>query len=329
MLKHRKVVVSEWARAEVNKALEQGELTMGPYIEKVEEKMREITGCKYAVAVSTGTMALQLALEAAMQNIEINGENPMVAVPDFSFVVDASVPSSLGWDIFFVDVERNSLVIQKQVAEMMDVDIVLAVHMAGVEAPKFDIPVVYDSAHRIGRCPGVTSIFSFHPSKIISGIEGGCITTDDVRIYEFAKKMRCFGFENGERYIEDGAYGYKGMMSNIQAIVIYSNLLQIVSIMQRRQVILEMYNSAFGLQNEGLGMYMVPVKDPDDAVLRNNGFVRHYPRTLSRQFHGTFVMQGNSKYACDHLISVPFHENLTYEEITHVIQLLEGKILHY
>lgn len=330
MLQHRKVVVSGEVRNEINEALSRGELTKGPYIELVEEKMREITGCKYAVAVSTGTMALQLALEGmAGSQLEERSTPITISVPDLGFVVDGSIPCELGWDVVFSDVEKDRWVVQKENVLRSPVDMVLAIHLGGVEAPTFDLPTVYDSAHRIGKCPGVTSIFSFHPSKIVSGIEGGCVTTDDEAVYQIAKSFRFFGFEDGKRYIEDCVYGYKGNMTNISAILIYHNLCNLGWNLARREEIRDYYNAQLGLKNEGLGMYMVKVENPDDVILSSNGFVRHYPKTLSWQFNPGVdkVVLENAYYASQHLISVPFHEYLTNEEMNEVVQLLQGKLI--
>lgn len=327
MLQYRKVVISDVAQKAVKMALNEGEITRGPYIEMVEDRMKDITGCEYAVAVSSGTMALTLAMEAMVGKFEDENERaPTVAVPDLGFVVDGSVPHSLQLPIVYTDIEMKSWVMSDKYAAIMS-DIAIAIHLGGVMAPKLKKPTVYDSAHRIGKCPGVTSIFSFHPSKIISGAEGGCVTTDDKGIADYVRAMRMFGFVDGKRYIEHGMWGYKGMMTNLSAILIFYGLEQLEWILDMRAWVRDLYNERLGLKNEGLGMYMVPVANPNDPTLLGNGFIWHYPRTLSEQFEEDATPLMNAYWATRHLISAPFHEFMTEAEIDEAVELLQGKVI--
>lgn len=328
-MKFREIKIDEDAISRITLALKNSEITGGSYVEYVEEKMQEVSGAALAVAVSSGTMALKIALDAMGVK-----QGDKVIVPDITFVACANVVVELGAEPVFVDVDPVTGVIDvesvRKAVQDGDIRAIMAVRMAGEEVPnltEFGLPVLVDSAHSMDPLPLHYSavIYSFHPSKIISGIEGGCVCTNDPEIARKAQILRNFGFEPGTRVIKDQMVGYKGNMTNISAALIATNLFRLVPTLRRREYIRDKYNKAFSLNKTGLGMYIVTVKDPD-KVCSHIPAIRHYPKPLSEMYYSV-AKNPNAKWVADHLVSIPFHEHMTLGDIDLVCDIIKSELI--
>lgn len=325
MIKFREIKIEKDAIDEVVKALAEGKLTVGPYVEVVESLMQCISGCRYAVAVSSGTMALKIALQC--MGI---GRGDKVVVPDITFVSCANAVKELGGIPVFAEVDPRTFVLTEETVKRAiwqngGAKAIMAVNLAGVEVKgleKLGLPVLYDAAHFMGNMFGRTSCFSFHPTKIVSGIEGGCITTEDPAIYERAKRLRNFGFKDSTRELVEP--GYKANLTNISAILIAFQLSKIGKTLDDRAAVRDLYNIEFGLRNEGLGMYPVLVDDPDKFMAI--GAIRHYPKTLS-EMYSNVAYNYTAREISRHLISLPFHEFVTAAEMEKIINAVKPHLI--
>ena len=326
-MKFRELRVPEGAHDAMFKAMERGEYASGPYIEYVEDKMKEIAKSKNAVSVSSGTMGLKIALDVLGVRA-----GDMVIVPDLTFVVCATVIAELGAIPIFVDIDPNTLVIDRtsMINAMINhghkVKAIMGVRLGGQELPEwiydFDVPVIVDSAHSIDPKPeeAIMCVYSFHPSKIVSGIEGGLIATDDDAMAHKARRLRVFGFKEGTRVAHE--IGYKAYMTNMSAVLIYHNLLCLDANLKRRAEIRDRYNEKLGLNRTGLGMYMVLAEKPDE-VMSKVPAIQHYPMSLSRMLTGTPHNQVAHE-ASKNLISLPFHEWMTDSDVDLVCATITG-----
>ena len=193
--------------------LKSSNLTQGPTIIKAEHAVANYVGAKYAVAVSSATAGLHLAYLAT----GIKKNHNIVTSP-LTFVSTANAALFCQAKPYFVDINRNSLQIDLQQLETMikkktDIKTIVPVHFAGLAcnskeihslSKKYNLRIVEDSAHglggtyacgsKIGSCKySDITVFSFHPVKIIASGEGGMITTNSEKFYNFLLEMRSHG----------------------------------------------------------------------------------------------------------------------------------------
>lgn len=182
-----------------------------------EREYAAFTGCEYAVAVSSGSVALELALVALGV-----GPGDEVIVPARSFIASASCAAMRGAVPVFADVDRNSQTLTAETAEPLITPrtrAIIAVHLAGHPcdmdpllslSSRRGIPVIEDCAQAHGATyrgrsvgsMGAVGAFSFCQDKIMStGGEGGMVTTSDETLWRRAWSFK----DNGKNY--DAVHG--------------------------------------------------------------------------------------------------------------------------
>ena len=227
----------------VAEVINSGWLGMGPKTQEFEEKFAKYVGSDYAVAVNSGTAALDLAVKA----LEIkSGE---ILVPSLTFAATANVALYNNAKPIFVDVGKDTNCMSIEDAKRKftkDTKTMIPVHYGGHPcdmdemlefAKSKKIPIIEDAAHatgaeyknkKIGSVSDATC-FSFHPVKNLATGDGGMVTTNDEKIYQAVKKMRWFcinksTFERAEGkkyswYYEIDGLGYKYHMNDITAAI--------------------------------------------------------------------------------------------------------------
>ncbi len=196
-------------RRAVSKVLDSPRLTQGPVIAAFEEALCARTDSKRAVAVSSGTSALQIALQALGV-----GPGDEVLVPSLSFLATANAVLLAGATPVFVDVEAETLAIDpldlKRKVTARTVGAVMvhyAGHVADVEGCRAALGserfIVEDACHALGaesdgRLVGSVAdaaCFSFHPAKHVTTGEGGAITTASSVLADRCLQLREHGME--------------------------------------------------------------------------------------------------------------------------------------
>lgn len=194
--------------AAVAEVVRTGQLTMGPKVAEFEAAIAEATGTAHAVAVSSGTAALHLALLA----LEI-GPGDEVIVPAYTFPATANVVELCGAKAVLVDVDPDTFnldVAAVAAAVTERTRAVMAVHLFGRpvewEALQTAVPqevvLVEDAAGALGasyrgtQCGGlgVAGCLSFHPRKIVTTGEGGAVTTDEAALDAAVRRFRHHGW---------------------------------------------------------------------------------------------------------------------------------------
>ncbi len=217
--------------ARVVEVLESGWLTQGPVTRQFEAAFAEYVGAAEAIAVSSCTAALHLALEA----LGVGPGDKVVTVP-YTFTATAEVIRYLGAEIVFSEVQPETLLMDPEALERTlarvgrdRVKAIVPVHLAGLGCDlerlrnvAAGIPFVEDAAHalpvdllvggerrRVGSI-GEISCFSFYATKTITTGEGGMVTTDDPALAERMRVMRLHGInaDAWRRYREKGSWGY-------------------------------------------------------------------------------------------------------------------------
>jgi perosamine synthetase len=240
----------------IAKVLEDGMLTMGPRVAEFETEIARACNTAHAVAVSSGTAALHLALAA----LDI-GPGDEVIVPAYTFPATANVVRLLGADVRLVDVDTETMnTTPELVAEAVGprTRAVLAVHLFGrpldwdgiAAAVPDGIALVEDAAGALGArsrgrpcgCLGVAGCLSFHPRKVVTTGEGGAVTTDDSAIAERVRSLRHHGIVPGSQF-EIAAPGFNYRLSDILCATGMTQMRRLPELLEARRVIAASYTS--------------------------------------------------------------------------------------
>jgi dTDP-4-amino-4,6-dideoxygalactose transaminase len=234
--------------------LEDGMLTMGPRVAEFEAEIARACNTAHAVAVSSGTAALHLALAA----LDV-GPGDEVIVPAYTFPATANVVRLLGADVRLVDVDAETMnTTPELVAEAFGprTRVVLAVHLFGrpldwdglAAAVPDGVALVEDAAGALGArsrgrpCGslGVAGCLSFHPRKIVTTGEGGAVTTDDSAIAERVRSLRHHGIVPGDRF-EIAAPGFNYRLSDILCAAGTAQMRRLPALLEARREIAASY----------------------------------------------------------------------------------------
>jgi dTDP-4-amino-4,6-dideoxyglucose len=212
----------------IETVLDSGRLTNdGPTVRELEFRLSALLGVRACVAVSSGTVGLQIAARAA-------GLTGAVIVPAFTFVATAHALDWIGLRPVFCDVEPGSLTLDPaRVEELLESDVrgILGVHLwgrscdvAGLDeiARGRGLVLFFDAAHALGSSregspiggSGHTEVFSLHATKALHSFEGGFIATNDDEVARIARRMRNFGLEKPD--LPEGP-GTNGKMTEVAA----------------------------------------------------------------------------------------------------------------
>ena len=267
-------VLGEEEERGVLDVLRSGWLVQGARVAEFERRVAELCGAPHAVATTSCTTALQLALEA----LDLQpGEE--VIMPSFTFVASANAIIHAGGIPRMVDVDAQTWNIDPRDAErainrktraILPVDqFGLAADLDAINslASLHQLRVVEDAAPalgaRIDRRPvgsiSEATCFSFHPRKTITTAEGGMIVTSSDRIAERARLMRSHAastsdlarHQSAEVMIEEyDEAGFNFRMSDVHAAIGLAQLDRLPWLIERRRALAAVYDEAFaGLES--------------------------------------------------------------------------------
>jgi dTDP-4-amino-4,6-dideoxygalactose transaminase len=205
--------------AAVARVLKSGWIMQGPEVAAFEAEIAAYLGAAHAVAVSNGTVAIELALRA----LDVGPGDEVVTV-SASFIATANAVRNVGATPVFVDVRASDYNMDPaRVAAAIGpkTRAVLVVHqlgfpadLAAIRAAAGAIPIVEDAAcalgsellvdgewQKLGRPHGVLATFSFHPRKLLTTAEGGLVTTSDTALAARVRRLRQHGAE-GNAFVE-------------------------------------------------------------------------------------------------------------------------------
>jgi dTDP-4-amino-4,6-dideoxygalactose transaminase len=234
-------------RKAVSAALESRWLTGGPKVAEFEKMFADYVGVDHAVAASSCTAALHLAMR--ILNLKSGDE---VIVPTLTFAATANAPLFCGAKPVFADIDENTFNIStKDMLEKMtpQTKAVIPVHYGGQPcdmkeiqeiAEDHHVAIVEDCAHSLGAeyhgkqtgSLGTIGCFSFYPTKIITTIEGGMLTTNDKAFANKARMLREHAMSktaldresNAKWYYDITDIGYNYRLNEVQAALGLSQL---------------------------------------------------------------------------------------------------------
>jgi dTDP-4-amino-4,6-dideoxygalactose transaminase len=261
--------IGEEEQVAVLRVLRSGWITQGPRVAEFESAFAAYVGCRHAIAVSSCTTALQLAL--LVQGI---GPGDEVICPSLSFIATANSIASTGATPVFADIglktyNLDSAHVEAQITERTRA--ILVVHQIGLPADmdalsaiarRHDLPIIEDAAcaigssynnELIGRPIGRMACFSFHPRKILTTGEGGMITTDEDELAERLRRLRQHAMSlsdvarHSARTISTETYdevGYNYRMTDMQAAIGLVQLDRLPVFLARRRALAARYTQA-------------------------------------------------------------------------------------
>ena len=227
-------------------ALTDASLKGGPNVREFEDAARRFLGSSYAVAVNSGTAAIQAALHA----LGI-GKGDEVLVPSFTFVATANAVVAAGARPVFVDIgERHTMDpedLEKKVGRRSKA--VIPVHLYGnvarIEeirriADERGLRVIEDAAQSMGSTYrkkqsgtfGDVGCFSLYPAKVITAGEGGLVVTDSKELHDKLLMVRNHGMVRG---YDSEVFGLNMRMPEINAAIAKVQVGRLPSFLERRR----------------------------------------------------------------------------------------------
>jgi perosamine synthetase len=335
--------VGEPELAEVAGVLETGMLTMGPKVPELEQLLADACAVEHAVAVSSGTAALHLAVLAL--GLEPGDE---ILVPAYTFPATANVVALAGLKPVLVDVDPETMNLDPDRVEVGPrTRAILAVHLFGRparldELP--DLPVLEDAAGALGArrggrpCGGLGLLgcLSFHPRKIVTTGEGGAVTTNESGIADAVRQLR----NHGWRSLQDADLPVPGLnyrLSDILCAVGIPQLRRLDELLAARTRFAAGYTER--LRNlpltlpaadegdvHGWQAYVVQVDDRDEVLtaLRAEG-IEAQIGTFALPLLAAYRDQGAFPGAVrvfERALALPLHTRLTDTDVERVAEAL-------
>jgi len=230
----------------VLEVLESGMLAQGPRVARLEERFAQVCGTRYAVATSSGTTALHIALLAH----GIGPGDEVITTP-FTFMATVNAMLFVGAKPVLVDIEEDTFNIDPALVEAAVTPrtrAIIPVHLYGyacdmdavVEtARRHDLLVIEDAAQAIGatyRDKPVgsfgTGCFGLYATKNVAAGEGGIITTDDEALAERCRMLRNHGMRRRYHY---EFLGYNFRMSDLHAAIALGQMDRLEEFTTRRR----------------------------------------------------------------------------------------------
>jgi len=254
--------------AAVAEVIASGWVSQGPRVREFEEEFAARVGAPYAVATTSCTTALHLALFACGV-----GPGSEVIVPSLSFIATANAVWHCGATPVFADIDPRTYNLDPAAAERAITPrtrAIMPVHQVGLPADmdrflelgdRYGVAIVEDAACAIGALYkgrpigslGPLACFSLHPRKVITTGEGGIITVHDAGVAERLRRLRAHGMSvsdlarHGAREVVIETYperGFNARMTDMQAALGLCQLRVLDEILSMRRRAAERYTAA-------------------------------------------------------------------------------------
>jgi len=234
----------------IGEVLREGFLVQGANVRRFESEVAGYVGRKHAVAVNSGTSAIQCALLAA--GVAPGDE---VIVPDFTFPATANAVVACGATPVLADIDLATFNVGPdevgarltgKTRAVMPVDLFgLAADLdalAGIAARR-NLLLIEDSACALGSTLGArmcgafgeASVISFHPRKVVTTGEGGMVLTDRDDLAERVRLLRNHGIASSGGAVEFVEAGYNLRLTEIQACLGLAQLARVEDLIARRR----------------------------------------------------------------------------------------------
>lgn len=359
-----KLTVPEIGEEEVQavaRVLRTGNLVQGECVREFEHLVAEYTGAKHAVAVSSGTAALHLAL----LSLGI-GPGDEIIVPDFTFPATANAVVLVGATPVLVDIELPSFGIAPDRIEPVITErtkAIIPVHPFGLSAEmaavaaiarQYDLKIIEDAACALGaeyrglKCGTIGDVgcFSFHPRKNITTGEGGMLITDNDAVAGLARLLRNHGMERLNNRIQFKTAGFNYRMTEFQGAMGVVQMGKLEAIIRRKQELAQLYNRELSDMDlvscpavqEGKRQvwqsYVILLKEGIDRDmvmerLKRQGIetaIGTYALAGQPCYAGSGAILPNSERAFKQSLCLPLYPKMSVSEIKGVVRCLKEAI---
>jgi len=309
--------------ARIDNAMITGQLTLGPVGAELEAAFAARHGVRDAVAVNSGTAALEISLRA----LGVAGRE--VIVPANTFFATAAAAVHAGARLRFVDCDPQTMAIDPVDLEAClgpDTAAVIVVHIGGLVTPAIDeiaglctaagVDLVEDAAHAHGSAFdgrsagsfGAAAAFSFYPTKVVAGGEGGMIVTDDDELADEARIYRDQGKGSFHANFHT-RMGANWRMSEPHAAIVLSQLGRLDEHIEQRQALAARYDAA--LASLGVATLTIPAAASSNYYKYVAFLPDQIDRTLLKQHLRTEYDIGLSGEVYD----TPLHHQPIFSEL--------------
>lgn len=349
----------------LQEVLEDGYFVQGKRVDTFERMVAEYVGRSHAVAVSSGTSAIQCALEG----LGI-GTGDEVIVPDFAFPACANAVVACGAKPVLADIDLDTLNVsvdsivknlQRDTRAVMPVDLFgLAADLEAISGicAEREVILAEDSACALGaslngrRCGsfGTVSTLSFHPRKVITTGEGGMILTDDEALADSLRMLRNHGMSVVHGRVEFNRSGYNMRMNELEASIGIPQMGALDVLVEKRRHLAALYGELLAPMDEvkipaepagSFHTYQSYVVLLDEKVDRDGVIASMKKRDVETTI-GTYSIHAqpfyinaygyepgsisNSYYAFRQSLSLPIYPSLGEGEVEYVARCLKESI---
>lgn len=328
--------------------LTHGQIVRGPEIEEFEHNITQFLGVSYAVGVSSGSIALSIALQA----LNIGPEHEVI-VPAMSFVASANAIAMVGASPIFADIDDDFSINIESIKQCISAKTkaIMVVHYGGKIAniPKileiakqYNLLVIEDASQAFGArldntfsgTFGDIGCFSLNPMKILAAVgEAGVVVTNNQEIYQKLIALRYNGMPDKDTCMWIGT---NARIDTIQAAVLSHRLTTVSELIAKRQHIARYYRSQFGhlvtcpqgnTDTDHVYYTFTILTDHREDLARflmDNGIeVKVYHGVIPHQPAYKIWAKGkweNAEKLYKTKLSIPCHEKLTPQEYMYVAQ---------
>lgn len=249
--------IGESEIAAVAAVLRTGRLSLGPQLEAFESTVARYAGAQHAVAVSSGTAGLHLAVRALGLK-----EGDEVILPSFTFIAAANALRYERITPVFVDIDPATLNLDPNCVEAAITSrtrAILAVHTFGVPAAmdellaiarRKNLFVIEDACEALGaECGGRkvgrlgdVGVFAFYPNKQITTAEGGVLVTQNGELASHSRSLRNQGRGAAGEWLQHTEMGYNYRLSELHCALGLAQMERIESILSRREEVARAYH---------------------------------------------------------------------------------------
>tara|TARA_Y100000389_G_scaffold106438_1_gene103383 strand:+ start:1337 stop:2452 length:1116 start_codon:yes stop_codon:yes gene_type:complete len=336
---------------------------IGPHLNKFEEIVKEYTGAQHAVAVTSCTAGIHLALRAL--GVE---KDDYVICSSLTFAATANPIIYCGAEPIFIDSEEGSWNMDLTLLESAILNstalgkkpkAIIPVHIFGIpcnmEAIKklsdeYDIPIIEDAAESLGSTFkdkhtgtfGDIGVYSFNGNKLLSTSGGGVIVTNDKKKADYMRFLSTQAKDN-RPYYHHTDIGYNYRMSNVLAAIGVAQMEVIEERIKRTREINQIYRKElgdlfFGFQEElktdrsnmWLTCAIMKGEDKPEDLIAHLGKDNIEARRIWKPMHEQPVMQGYKKYINGNSsllflqgICLPSGSDLTDEDMERIIKSIK------
>jgi len=339
----------------VTNILKNGALTSsssqgGKHVQEFERAAASFVKSKYAIAVNSGTAALQATLHAL--NIKKGDE---VLIPSFTFVATANAVVSTGAKPIFVDILKENYTIdpddlKKKINKKTRA--IIPVHLYGNAAhverlseisKQHNIPIIEDSAQSLGttykgKHTGTffeMGCYSMYPAKVMTAGEGGFIVTNNKKLRDKLLMIRNHGMVHG---YDTKMFGLNLRLPEINAAIATVQMKKLPNFLKSRKKNAELLSKLISdlnvilpkqRKNENVNWYLytIGIKKRDKILKKLNekgiGAVSYYPIPVHKTpFYKLKTKLPITDWAASHVISLPIHPGVTQKNIGFIAKTL-------